>query len=210
MKKQTRVTRFKEAHIEIVFRFGVHRQEREMKLSIVFAIAILFLATTNALGQKVQVDVDKTINFSSFKTYGWAEGTVARNPYVSKMIVQAVESELNARGLTKTDEAPDFKVTVMAATDVDLQGVGPTWNNVNYATWGGYTNPAAMVTVTTGTLLIDLVETKNQYSVFRGVAKDTLNGGRTANAEADAKKVEKQINKAVSKMFKKYPKAKSK
>ncbi len=67
-----------------------------------------------------------------------------------------------------------------------------------------------MVTVTTGTLLIDLVETKNKYSVFRGVAKDTLNGGRTANAEADAKKVEKPIKKAVSKMFKKYPDAKTK
>ena len=190
--------------------FGIHDWEREMKLSIIFAAAIVLVATTSIFGQKVQVDVDKTVNFSNFNTYGWAEGTPARNPYVSKMIVQAVESELNARGLTKTDNGPDFKVTVMAATDVDLQGVGPTWNNVNYATWGGYTNPAAMVTVTTGTLLIDLVETKNSYSVFRGVAKDTLNGGRTANAEADAKKVEKQINKAVRKMFEKYPNAKTK
>ena len=181
-----------------------------MKLTIVLATAIFLLATTSVFGQNVQVDVDKTVNFANFKTYGWAEGAVARNPYVSKIIVQAVESELNARGLTRNDDAPDFKVTVMAATNVDLQGVGPTWNNVNYATWGGYTNPAAMVTVTTGTLLIDLVETKNKYSVFRGVAKDTLNGGRTANAEDDAKKVEKLIKKAVSKMFKKYPNAKTK
>lgn len=181
-----------------------------MKLSIVFIIAILLLATTNTFGQKIQVDVDKTVNFANFKTYGWAEGAAARNPYVSKIIVEAVESELNARGLTRNDNAPDFKVTVMAATDVDLQGIGPTWNNVNYATWGGYTNPAAMVTVTTGTLLIDLVETKNQHSVLRGVAKDTLNGGRTANAEADAKRVEKPIKKAVSKIFKKYPTTKSK
>lgn len=181
-----------------------------MKLSSIFAVAFLLLVTSSAFGQKIQVDVDKTINFANFKTYGWAEGTVARNPFVSKLIVEAVERELNSRGLTKNNEHPDFKVTVMAATDVDLQGVGPTWNNVNYATWGGYRNPAAMVTVTTGTLLIDLVETKNSYSVFRGVAKDTLNGGRTANAAADAKGVEKLINKAVNKMFKKYPNTKSK
>ena len=181
-----------------------------MKLSIIFSIAILLLASTSTVGQNVKVDVDKTVNFATFKTYGWAEGTAARNPYVSEMIVAAVESELNARGLTRNDAAPDFKVTVMAATGVDLQGVGPTWNNVNYATWGGYSNPAAMVTVTTGTLLIDLVETKNNYSVLRGVAKGTLNGGQTANAQADAKRVEKQIKKAVSKIFKKYPNAKTK
>ena len=181
-----------------------------MKLSIIFSIAILFLASNSTLGQNLKVDVDKTVNFANFKTYGWADGEAARNPYVSKIIVDAVESELNARGLTRNDEAPDFKVTVMAATDVDLQGVGPTWNNVNYAVWGGYTNPAAMVTVTTGTLLIDLVETKNKYSVLRGVAKGTLNGGRTTDAQADAKKVEKQIKKAVSKIFKKYPTTKTK
>jgi hypothetical protein len=183
--------------------------KREMKLAIIFTAAILLLATNSTFGQKIQVDVDKTVNFANFKTYGWADGTVARNPYVSKLIVEAVESELKARGLTRNDDNPDFRVTIMAATDVDLQGVGPTWNNVNYATWGGYSNPAAMVTVTTGTLLIDLVETKNKYSVWRGVAKDTLNGGRTANAAADAKGVEKLIKKAVSKMFKKYPNIKS-
>ncbi len=181
-----------------------------MKLSSIFALAILLLVTSSTFGQKLQVDVDKTVNFANFKSYGWADGTVARNPYVSKIIVAAAERELNARGLTKNTENPDFKVTVMAATDVDLQGVGPTWNNVNYATWGGYSNPAAMVTVTTGTLLIDLVETQSSRSVFRGVAKDTLNGGRTANAAADAKGVEKLINKAVSKMFKKYPATKTK
>ena len=175
-----------------------------MKLTIICATAVLLLTTTNVFSQKVKVDVDKTVNFSNFKTFGWSGGQVARNPYVSKMIVSAVESELTARGLTRSDN-PDLKVAIMAATDMDLQGVGPTWNNVNYATWGGYVNPAAMVTVTTGTLLIDLVETKNNYSVFRGVAKETLNGSATANASADAKKVEKLVKKAVNKMFKQYP-----
>ena len=41
------------------------------------------------------------------------------------------------------------------------------------------------------------------------VASTSLNGGRTANAEADAKKVEKQVKKAVSKIFKKYPNTKA-
>ena len=174
-----------------------------MKLSIIFAFFLL--TTTSVFGQKVQVDVDKTVNFANFKTYSWAAGTAARNPFVSKLIVEAIERELSSRGLTKSDDNPDFKVTVMAAVGMDLQAIGPTWNNVNYRTWGGYTNPAAMATIPTGTLIIDLVETKNNYSVFRGVAKETLNSGPTANAAADAKSVEKVVNKAVSKIFKKYP-----
>ena len=59
--------------------------------------------------------------------------------------------------------------------------------------------------VVTGTLLVDLVDTKKDMSVFRGVAKHTLNRSASANEAADAKSVEKPIKKAVSKMFEKYP-----
>jgi hypothetical protein len=59
--------------------------------------------------------------------------------------------------------------------------------------------------ITTGTLLLDLVDGKKDISVFRGVAKETLNRSATADQAADARSVEKLIKKAVSKMFKKYP-----
>jgi hypothetical protein len=175
-----------------------------MKPSIVLAAAVLLLSTSNVFGQKVKVDVDTTVNFSTFKTFGWAGGLVARNPIISQMIITAVESELTARGLTKSDN-PDIKVAVMAAAGMDIQAVGPTWNNANYRTWGGYANPAALMNITTGTLLVDLVDTRKDISVFRGVAKDTLTRPVSADMTADAKSVEKVVKKAVSKMFKKYP-----
>jgi len=80
-----------------------------------------------AFGQKVKVDVDKTVNFTNFKTYGWGGGPISRNPFITKIITEAVEGKLRARGLTKSDDNPDIKVTIMAATDRDLQAVGPTW-----------------------------------------------------------------------------------
>ena len=175
-----------------------------MKPFIILAAAVLFLVTSTAFAQKVKVDVDSTVNFSNFKTFGWDKGPVARNPIISDLIVKAVESELTARGFTKSDN-PDIKVAVMAAAGMDLQAVGPTWNNVNYAVWGGYRNPAALMNVQTGTLLIDLLDTKNNSSVFRGVARETLNRSVSADQVADAKSVEKLIQKAVTKMFKKYP-----
>ena len=180
-----------------------------MRLSIIFAAAVLLLSSSAVFAQDVKVDVDTTVNFSTFKTFGWAEGQVARNPLISQMIIAAVESELTARGLTRSAVNPDLKVAVVAAAGIDIQAIGPTWNNANYAVWGGYTNPAALMNVTTGTLLIDLVDAKKDVSVFRGVAKETLNRSTSADISADAKSVEKLVKKAVSKMFKKYPAAKS-
>lgn len=176
-----------------------------MKPSIILAAVVLFLSTPAVFGQNVKVDVDATVNFSTFKTFGWAEGVVARNPIISQLIVTAVESELTARGLTRSADNPDVKVAVVAAAGVDIQTVGPTWNNANYAVWGGYTNPAALMNITTGTLLVDLVDAKSDRSVFRGVAKETLNRSASADPAADARSVEKLIKKSVSKMFKKYP-----
>ena len=180
-----------------------------MKPLIVLAAAVLFLSTSAVFGQKVEVDVDKSVNFSTFKTFGWAPGLVARNPLISQMIIAAVESEFTARGLTKSDGNPDIKIAVLAAAGMDIQAVGPTWNNANYRTWGGYANPAALMNITTGTLLVDLVDTRKDIGVFRGVAKDTLTRAVSADMKADAKSVEKVVKNAVSKMFKKYPVKKS-
>ena len=176
-----------------------------MRITNIFATAIFLLSVSAAFGQNVKVDVDATVNFSSFRTFGFAAGPVSRNPLIGQTIVAAVESELIARGLTRKDDSPDLKVVVAAAAGMDLQAVGPTWNNVNYTTWGGYSNPAAMMNVTTGTLLIDLVDRKKDISIFRGVAKQTLNRSVSGDLAADAKSVEKVIKKAVTKMFKKYP-----
>src|SRR5215471_1240595 len=138
---------------------------------LIISVTVLLLSTATAVAQKVKVDVDSSANFSSFKTFGWDKGMVARNPLISELIVAAVESELTKRGLTKTAENPDVKVAVAAAAGMDIQTVGPTWDVNYYAVWGGYTNPAAMMNVTHGTLVLDLVETKREISVFRGVAK---------------------------------------
>jgi Domain of unknown function (DUF4136) len=176
-----------------------------MKRSIVLAVAVLLLSMATAFAQSVKVDVDSTADFPAFKTFAWDKGMVARNPIISKMIIDAIEGELTKRGLTRVEANPDLKVAVAAAVGADIQAVGPTWNNAKYQVWGGYTNPAALMNVVTGTLLVDLIDAKKDMSVLRGVAKHTLNSSGSGNEAADAKTVEKPIKKAVSKMFEKYP-----
>lgn len=171
---------------------------------IVGLIVLLLSIGTAASAQKVKVDIDTHYNFSTIKTFGWAEGQMAKNPIIAELIKRSINDELTSRGLMMNEAAPDIMVSVMAATDIGLQGVGPSWNP-EYRSWGGYINPNALMNVTSGTLLVDLVETKNKISIWRGVASDTLNASASGDHLKDAKVAEKTVKSAVRKMFKKYP-----
>jgi hypothetical protein len=179
--------------------------EKQMRSRIITAIATLFIFASFAQAQKVVVDVDKAFDFTKFKSFGWDKGLIAPKPTTSQAIVSAIESELTSRGLVRDDANPDIRIAVMAAAGMDLQGIGPTWNNANYKSWGGYSNPGALMNVTKGTLLIDLLETKNKYCVWRGVVKNVFVQPPSGDPAKDAREMEKLVNKTVEKMFKKYP-----
>jgi hypothetical protein len=63
----------------------------------------------------------------------------------------------------------------------------------------------AMWDVTTGTLVIDLLDRKLDRVVFRGTVNEVLQRAPSADLQSDAKTVTKPINKGVAKVFKKYP-----
>ena len=68
----------------------------------IFGVTVLACALfcTVAQAQKTSAGFDSNTNFSSYKTFAF-DKSGARNPFVNKMIVDAVERELTARGLTK-------------------------------------------------------------------------------------------------------------
>jgi hypothetical protein len=176
-----------------------------MRSRIIIAVAVLFAFASFAQAQKTTVDVDKTFDFSKFKSFAWADGQIAPKVTTSEMLVAAIERELTMRGLVRNDSAPDMRIAVMAAAGMDLQGVGPTWNNERYKFWGGYGNPAALMTVTKGNLLIDLVETKGKMSVWRAAVKDIFVQPPSGDPEKDVKQMQELVNKTIAKIFKKYP-----
>ena len=178
-----------------------------MRSRILFAAPLLFLAVPFVHAQKMVVDVDKTVDFTAFKSYGWDVGQIAPRASTSRLIVNAIEKELNSRGLVRNNETPDLKIAVMAAAGMDLQGVGPSWNNERYKSWGGgaYGNPAALMNVAKGTLLVDLIDTRNKNSIWRGVVRDVFVAPPTGDPAKDEADMAKVVNKNVEKMFKKYP-----
>ena len=177
----------------------------KMKLRSILTLTAFLVLGSAAFGQKTIVDVDKSVDFTTFKSFAWAPGNVAPKPTTNNFIIAAIEKELTSRGLVKNDANPDIRIVVLAASDTDLRGIGPTWNNEAYRSWGGYGNPAALVTVLRGTLLIDLVQITKDMSVWRGVSKDIFLVTPTGNAEKDAKNMEDVVNKTVKNLFKKYP-----
>jgi hypothetical protein len=174
------------------------------KTAAIFVASFLLCIVVQA--QKTSAAFDEKVDFSNYKTFGFDKDG-ARNPYVNALIVEAVERELTSRGLTKVNADPDLKVVYLAATVPNLQVQNVPFYHVVNPAYSGIVGSATMNMwdVTTGTLVIDLLERKSDRVVFRGTIKEVLQRAPSADLRADAKIVSKPINKGVAKIFKKYP-----
>lgn len=178
--------------------------------SVITTLATIFLTTvllcTVAQAQKTSAAHDKNVDFSQYKTFAFDEGR-ARNPFVNALIIQALERELTARGLTKVTANQDLRVVYVAATMPNLQVQNVPFYHVVNPAYSGMVGSATMNMwdVTTGTLVIDLFDSKTDKVVFRGTVNEVLQRAASADLQADAKMVSKPINKGIEKVFKKYP-----
>src|SRR5215510_11845710 len=174
------------------------------KTGAAFLVSFILCAVVQA--QKTSAAFDENVDFSTYKTFAFdKEG--ARNPFVNALIVEAVERELTSRGLTKVAADPDLKVVYLAATVPNLQVQNVPFYHVVNPAYSGMVGSATMNMwdVTTGTLVIDLLDRKSDRVVFRGTITDVLQRAPSADLKADAKIVSKPINKASRKFSKSIP-----
>lgn len=171
-----------------------------MKLKrIALIAALLQLFALTAFAQKVEVDYDKTTNFSKYKTYAWkpGAGTPAQNQLMNNRIIEAIEQQMASKGIVKVDpnDNPDLFVFYHAAVDYETQ------LNTMSMGWGfGYYGGNATTYVEkipVGTLLLEMGDPQVKKLVWRAQGKDTLSD--------KPEKVDKTIQKVVEKMFKKFP-----
>ena len=92
--------------------------------SIVVLLVALVTAQVPPIG-KVDSTFDKKANFASFRTYAWTPGSHAFNPAAHKLIVEALEAEMTARGFTKVATGADVTLSYssMAVKNVDLKAL---------------------------------------------------------------------------------------
>jgi len=160
-------------------------------------IVALIALTTPAviIAQKVKVDSNPSAPFASYKTYAWVTGTTAPNPLNDQRLHASIDQRLAARGLTRNAGSPDLVVTTHVTTQ-EHQELIPT--GFAYGPWwGGYGGGAYVETSVEGTLIVDFYDAKTKQMVWRGVATATASDKPTKNAE--------KMNKALDKMFEKFP-----
>ena len=165
-----------------------------MRNAIVGTVAALMTAAV-VYAQKVNVDSDPAAPFATYKTYAWVEGTPAPNPLNEDRLHSAVDAHLALAGLRMNTTNPGLIVTTHVTTqerqELELNGFGyGPW-------WGAGYGTAHVENYIEGTLVVDLYDANTKKMVWRGVATATASDKPTKNI--------KKMNKALDKMFEKYP-----
>ncbi len=166
---------------------------------------------------EVSSEHDKSVDFSSLKTYRWTPAKKkgkgkpsAQHQFLDAQVRTAVERELAAKGYVKQPEGnPDFfiryHVWVQTQTDNDALSqwsqwqhrVGPVDEGLRPDRVG---NQAHRVSdYEEGTLLLIVSDGELQRSIWRGTAKT-----RVISSDSQEKKKNK-INKAITSILAKFP-----
>ena len=105
-----------------------------------------------------------------------------------------IDAQLAAKGFKKVESDPDLVVIYHASTD---QQKSLNWSSMGG--WGrfGGMGSAQVDTVINGQLKVDIADYKAKQFLWRGTAADTVS--------SDPKKLAQKIDKALTKMFQKFP-----
>ncbi len=159
-----------------------------------FVLAVLAALTA---AQDVNTDYDKNVVFERYHTYSWGKVQTS-NPLWQSRIEDAVDKSLSEKGWQKVQSGGDVVVAAVGATQ-NQQEYQTFYDGMGGWRWGGFGN---MATTTVqnykiGTLAVDMYDASNKRLIWRGSASDTLS--------KDPEHNEKNLDKAVDKMFKKFP-----
>jgi hypothetical protein len=168
------------------------------RLLVTVAFAVLVF-TIPALAQKVETDFDHSANFPQYHTYCWGH-VHSVDPLFESRIREAVDHDLQTKGLQLSTDDCDVTLTAVAmkrnqkeyTTFYDGLGGGWRWHG-----WGGGMATTTVDNVPVGTLIVDMYDTKSKALVWRGMAHDQLSDKPDKNT--------KKLEKAVDKMFDKFP-----
>jgi hypothetical protein len=155
-----------------------------------------------ALAQDVKTDYNHTVNLAKYRTFAWVKEPKTQNPLMKQRIVDAINAQLEARGMELVTDNADLGISANVATHErhtlqsfydDFPGWG--WHRM----WG----PGPGVVTTTvdtyqvGTLVVDLFDTHTKQVVWWASAMGTVSDKPEKNA--------KKLEKSVEKMFKEFP-----
>jgi len=168
--------------------------------TVPFLFALVLVNLGTALAQQVTTDFDHQADFAQYKTYSW-EQVKSADPLWDSRIKSAVDAQLQAKGWTRVDNGGDVCIVAIKTTQTQrtlqtfYDGFGGGWR------WRGFGGMGEATTTEQdykeGTLVVDMYDAKTKQLIWRGSAEDVLSN--------KAEKNEKNLDKGVAKMFKKFP-----
>jgi Domain of unknown function (DUF4136) len=158
----------------------------------------LMLTASLAIAHHVRTDYDRSAEFYRYKTFMWINEPQSANPLMNEWIVNAVNAELEARGLCLVTSNADLGVSANTATcgnEIFYAGLAGGWS------WYYYWRPKPSITVIetfdAETLVVDLFDTQKRRVVWWATGTETVS--------EKAEKNVKHLNKAVERMFQDFP-----
>jgi hypothetical protein len=180
-----------------------------MKISIYQFLPLLFLLTIGCSEQlRVRSDYDKDVNLRLYKTYSWLpvkEIESKTNPLIyneltDKRIKRAVDAQLKVKSIEYTSDSPDLRVHYHIVIE-NKSMVRPAAYGYNYSSYW-IRNQMDVYQYREGTLIIDLMDAKNNNLIWRGWGTAVLN-------DSTIDLTEEEINDAVYKILKEFPPTKN-
>ena len=166
-------------------------------LPVYFALLVLGLASCSGL--KVVQDHDSSIDFNSYQTYNFTPSadSIPINQLNKRRLFNAISAEMNESGIIWAAD-PDIYV------HVHMLMKGKTKTNVSYGQGETYDLGSGFSTTymdlsefSEGSLFFDIIDSKRKQLVWSGKVTSNIKGSNTRS--------EKDINKIVQKVFKKFP-----
>ena len=174
-----------------------------MKITKIFALLTIFvLGSCSSIN--VNQDYDKQVDFSQFKTFAFYKPGIDKvelSDLDKKRILKAIESQMISKGFTKS-ENPDLLINFFTKSreEVDVttfnNGWGYGWGfGWSPFMWGG--NQTSVRRTTSGTLFIDLIDSKKKELVWQGEGDGTI--------FKNQKDKEERIQEFVFQILQQYP-----
>lgn len=174
-----------------------------MKKLLQFTLPIMLIALLSSCSSvRVATDYDREVNFDTYESFAFYKPGIDQadvSDLDKKRILRAIESELEAKGLTKSKN-PDLLISIFTKTTENVNiyrnpyayGYGWGWSPYYWRT--GYNTVSR---TTNGTLYIDLVDASSMQLVWQGMGVGALT--------LDMKYKEGRIHEIVSEILAKYP-----
>jgi hypothetical protein len=172
-----------------------------LKSGRVAALAGIAVLSGCASAPATHVETDPQANLQTYKTFGFYEQAGAGTSYTTitgNRLKQATREQMERLGYVYVENSPDLRVNILLKVQ-DRQEIRSTPASVGrfgYRGWVQYAIEAR--SYREGTLAVDLIDTRRNAMVWRGIAGDRITKSEMRNSGA-------AIDAAVRELFAQFP-----